>query len=75
MTSYFLFAGDRYYPNGGWEDYRGSFETENAALESAKEHFRKEFTFEGWWSIVDSSKLLVVKSGQYVNKQIVTDPS
>lgn len=38
---YLLFAGDKYYPEGGWKDYRGAFGTledaEAAAFAGAPE--------------------------------------
>ena len=27
MKPYLLFCGDTYYPLGGWEDFKGSFDT------------------------------------------------
>ncbi len=33
---FLLFAGDTYYPSGGWEDYRGSFATLESAVDAAK---------------------------------------
>ena len=48
MKRYLLFSGYTYYPDGGWEDFRGSFRT----LEEAK-----EATLEApgdWWQIVDT---------------------
>ena len=34
--SYLLFAGSRYYPAGGWEDFIGFFPTVEAAKKSAE---------------------------------------
>lgn len=34
-TPFLLFAGEHYYPRGGWEDWRGRFET----LDEAKAAF------------------------------------
>lgn len=34
---YLLFAGNDYYPNGGWEDFGGSYETQEAAEAVADE--------------------------------------
>jgi hypothetical protein len=31
MNRYLVFSGSAYYPNGGWEDYDGSFDTVAAA--------------------------------------------
>ncbi len=47
MNRYALFAGDRYYPSGGWEDYRGSFKTADEAM---AEVTLVEFT---WAHVVD----------------------
>ena len=34
---FFLFAGHNYYPEGGWEDFAGAFES----IDKAKDHFAK----------------------------------
>lgn len=31
MPEYLLFAGDDYYPRGGWEDFQGAFASFGAA--------------------------------------------
>jgi len=31
LNRFLVFAGDAYYPTGGWEDFRGSFVTLEAA--------------------------------------------
>ena len=37
MKPYLLFAGEQYYPRGGWHDYHGSFATYSKAVARAKE--------------------------------------
>jgi hypothetical protein len=37
MKRYALFAGDTYYPSGGWYDFRGSFDSFEEALAASKE--------------------------------------
>lgn len=32
IKRFLVFAGDTYYPTGGWSDYRCSFDTEKEAL-------------------------------------------
>lgn len=32
MKRYLLFAGDNYYPLGGWDDFEGDFDTADEAL-------------------------------------------
>jgi len=44
--NYLLFAGDNYYPAGGFNDYRGRFETLQDALVAAA-NARCD-----WWHIV-----------------------
>ncbi len=35
LRTFALFAGSDYYPDGGWKDYRGAFDTERDALIAA----------------------------------------
>jgi hypothetical protein len=42
-----LFAGDDYYPSGGWDDFVASYETFGDALRQAANIERD------WWQIVD----------------------
>lgn len=42
-----LFAGSTYYPSGGWDDYAGSADTLQDALEVG------EKIDEDWWHVVD----------------------
>jgi len=37
MKPYLLFAGEQYYPGGGWHDYRGSFASFTEARDRAGE--------------------------------------
>lgn len=32
MFRYLLFAGDRYYPEGGWKDYQRGFDSQREAI-------------------------------------------
>ena len=32
LKQYLVFAYDRYYPGGGWSDFKGSFDTEEEAV-------------------------------------------
>jgi hypothetical protein len=50
MKRYLLFAGDDYYPQKAWYEFRGSFDT----IEEAKgisNYYAKYFD---WWQIVDT---------------------
>jgi len=47
MGRYLLFAGDEYYPAGGWQDYRGRFNSLNEAIKAAA-----KLTWD-WWQIVN----------------------
>ena len=35
MKRYLLFAGDQYYPSGGWNDFKNSFHSLKEATEAA----------------------------------------
>ncbi len=49
MKRYLLFSGDEYYPLGGWNDFKGSFDT----LEEAKEA-KEKLSGHDWYQIVDT---------------------
>lgn len=56
-----LFAGSSYYPHGGWEDFRGFFET----IEDAKKWLQDNFDNIGigcclWAHIVVNFKIALV---------------
>lgn len=53
---YLLFGGDVYYPAGGWDDFRGAFETIEAAT---AEGYRRKFD---WFHVVDRETLTQVMS-------------
>jgi hypothetical protein len=55
---YLLFAGCQYYPSGGWDDFKGSFDT----IDEAKEQI-KILDIEDWWHIVDLDNLERVHVG------------
>jgi len=54
MKRYALFAGDYYYPSGGWNDFRGSFETVEAAVDAVAPHY-------DWYHVVDLTTGELVK--------------
>lgn len=56
MPRYLLFGGDTYYPGGGWEDYRGGFDSVEDALRAAARG-------SDWWHIVD------LESGRIIEDQ------
>lgn len=56
MTERFLvFAGDQYYPYGGYWDYRGGF----ASIDLAKNHLLAHRGYD-WWHVVDSETQQIV---------------
>ncbi len=54
---FLLFAGDNYYPSGGWSDFRGQYLTRELA-EQAASSVRCD-----WWHVVDLSTLSEVNWG------------
>lgn len=58
MNPYALFAYSQYYPAGGWNDYKGSFETIESALEGAANAECER------WHIVDLTTGEIVKQGR-----------
>jgi hypothetical protein len=62
MTEPFiLFAGDRYYPLGGWSDFKGFFESKEAAINwlLTDEEWLKSRPYECWAHVAQSGKILV----------------
>jgi len=56
---FLLFAGNTYYPAGGWNDLRGSFDTPEAAVE----YLTSTHSGLDWWQVVDTISNEVVKEG------------
>lgn len=56
MTRFLLFEGDDYYPSGGWEDYTGAYETQEAAEEAKSDHSING----GWAHVVDATIGVIV---------------
>ena len=50
MSRYLLFAGDNYYPGGGWEDYVDSYNSVAEAIAALGADSRKR----DWFHVVDS---------------------
>jgi hypothetical protein len=54
---FLLFAGDRYYPDKAWRDFKGAFETVPAALTGAAN------VNCDWWQIVDLETMSIAEEG------------
>lgn len=57
MKRYLLFAGDQYYPAGGWQDYKGRFNRISEALKAAANGTWS------WWQVVDLKSDKIVEEG------------
>jgi hypothetical protein len=53
---YLLFAGDQYYPLGGWKDFKGRFESEVETMVALNSLSCD------WWQLVKAATLEVVNS-------------
>lgn len=51
MKKYLLFAGEVYYPGGGWIDFKGSFDSVKDCI-NALSRIKKESDYD-WYEIVD----------------------
>lgn len=65
MKRYLLFAGLKYYPYGGWEDYKGEFDS----IDEAEKYVQKHFEDCNWFHIVDIETKTVVKDGWLDDKK------
>lgn len=58
MKPYLLFMGSRYYPNGGWEDFKGSYDSlEEALFEQKRLVEINEHTYP-WWQIIRDGEFI-----------------
>lgn len=57
MKRYLLFAGDIYYPGGGWDDFIGSFDTIEECQAFGKDPSRGL----DWYQIVDTTTMLALE--------------
>jgi hypothetical protein len=56
MKRFLLFAGDKYYPQKAWEEFRGDFDT----IEEAKEKGIEYAKYFDWFQIVDIQTMEIV---------------
>lgn len=59
-----LFAGDTYYPSGGWDDFRGSFHTKEEAERAAKEGWTRDHPM--WTGKYDWTQIIDLETGEEV---------
>lgn len=60
---YMLFAGNTYYPEGGFSDFKGLFGTVDLAIEAVSEYNENKDRFDDewdWWHVVNALSLEVV---------------
>jgi hypothetical protein len=60
MKRFALFTGSTYYPSGGWEDFKASFDTLVDALAAPRED---------WYHVVDLTTGEIVKAGNNDEEQ------
>ena len=60
---YLLFAGEYYYPSGGFHDFKGSFDTIRDVLSNV-------WDYHDWYHIVDSETLEIIKDGSKDDDEI-----
>ena len=58
MKRFLLFTGQHYYPDGGWDDFKGDFES----YEHAKDFLIQHNDYD-WWHLVDSTTKTIVAKG------------
>ena len=66
MKNYALFAGDSYYPIGGFGDFLNTYVTPEEAIQagtlSVTECNYKSYTYD-WYQVVDLNSLEIIVSG------------
>jgi len=61
MKKILLFAGYRYYPKGGWEDFKGDFDTYQEALIEGEE-LLNDGLGKDWYHVVDTENGNILNS-------------
>lgn len=65
MKRYLLFIGDVYYSNGGWDDYIGSYDNLEEAIQNSPKVKKSKYLFtRKWWHVVDIYSKRIVKEGR-----------
>jgi len=62
MSSYALFGGNRFYPAGGIEDFKGFFETVEEAEQHVLENYDMYINFD-WYHIACKDSFTIIASG------------
>lgn len=57
MERYLVFSGENYYPLGGWEDFRNSYDSEAEARNALDLLVKGEYV---WGHVVDTQKGFIV---------------
>lgn len=53
MKRYLVFAGNYYYPSGGWNDFHSAYDTLEEARELTKKMKSEAGLWEDWCHIID----------------------
>jgi hypothetical protein len=61
LKRFLVFAGDDYYPSGGWGDFRGSYDTLEEALASCVCD-PGDWTAHDWMHVIDAETMEKVAS-------------
>lgn len=77
MHSYLVFAGEKYYPSGGWSDFLWAFET----LAAAEDYIQAlphqwgypNYTEYGWAHIVHGNAIIARWKPRFKEKKWVQD--
>lgn len=62
MKRYLLFGGSTYYPEGGWADFRGAFDSIEEAVDyvlTLSKYYRE------WWHVIDTHTMKLVRHEGY----------
>lgn len=73
MDRYLLFAGDNYYPDGGWDDFRGSFSCVSDAVLRGVGYLQAGVLDKGhanWFHVVDAADLQMAFTFDWQGAQI-----
>jgi len=72
VDRFLLFSGSRYYPQGGWADFVGSFVSAEAAIAAVVPAVART----DWWQVIDgvTGEVIVSQSLDWATGESYDDP-
>ncbi len=71
IKQFALFAGERYYPSGGWCDFKGTFDSKQDAAVYWLDKYSDDCS--PWFHVIDLKTLIKVADGEWIDNKFVAN--